>query len=42
VASRLPVERAVKVSEAHRQWWRERYTREEILWMADALFGDEG
>jgi hypothetical protein len=29
----------VKVTEAHRQWWRDRFTRAEILWMADALFG---
>jgi hypothetical protein len=35
------VERAVQVTEAHRIWWRERFTREEILWMADALFGEE-
>jgi hypothetical protein len=38
--ARLPVERAVKVTETHRQWWRDRFSREEIAEMADALFGE--
>jgi hypothetical protein len=39
--ARVDFVRAVRVTEAHKHWWRERFTRDEILWMADALFGED-